>query len=80
MLEPRDLLDEAFLGYGYRPGDPCPVPIYDRDVVIGLYAREMSWVDAAEHVTFNIDGAWRGPGTPMILNRCTPGQFDDICS
>lgn len=79
MLEPRELFDEAFLGYGYRPGDPCEVAIYDREVVVGLFAREMSWEDAEEHVSFNVEGSWCGPGTPMILNRCTAAQFDDLC-
>ena len=78
LLEPRDVFDDCLLGYGYRPGDPCEVPIYDRDLVILAHARwTCSPVDEAdEFVSFNTEGAWLGAGTPMLLNRCTAEEFE----
>lgn len=79
LLEPRLVFDSAFLGYGERPGDPVPVPIYDYDKVIDalIWWHECSRDEALEYVDFNVAGAWVGPGTPLLLHRCTVRTFEE---
>tara|TARA_R110000824_G_scaffold364689_3_gene553070 strand:+ start:1190 stop:1432 length:243 start_codon:yes stop_codon:yes gene_type:complete len=62
-----DGFDSALVGYGYRCGME-PVALYDRGLMLAaLTSREgMTWEDAEEYLSFNVEGAWVGPGTPII--------------
>lgn len=67
-----DGLDEALLGYAtqqYR--DPLVVYSYIKilDIVMD---KGCSYEEAVEHISFNIEGAWVGENTPLILHG-----FDD---
>lgn len=61
--------DEALVGYVWRCGQE-PFAVYDRDKLVAYYVTlGMTEEDAAEWVTFNIEDAWVGPGTPAVLQR-----------
>lgn len=62
-----DGLEEAFLGYGCRVGEP-PIAIYDTTKVFDLLiAQGLTLEQAREHFDHNIGGAWVGDGTPMFM-------------
>lgn len=65
-----DGFDDAIIGVGSRI-NLGPVFVYDREKIIEiLMARDgMEYEEADEYVSFNIEGAWVGEGTPVILSR-----------
>lgn len=62
--------DEALIGYGWRLN--TPIAAYDRAKVMELLQKEMSEEEADEYISFNIEGAYVGEGTPLFitLERC----------
>ena len=74
--EPGDTsYDGAILGIAERCSQP-PLIVYDRQKLVEIFARQFAadgsddpLMDAEEWVSFNIDGAWMGPGTPLMLHR-----------
>mgnify|MGYP000703772015 CR=1 FL=1 len=61
-----DGLDEAVVGIGGRV-NLGPVAIYDREKCIKILAgQEMSWEEAEEYFSFNVEGAYVGEYTPII--------------
>jgi len=70
-----DGFDEAFLGIATRCGQP-PVAVYDADRCIQLLVDGgMEYEEAMEYYSFNIEGAWVGPGTPCFIWRLQ--EWDD---
>lgn len=65
-----DGLEDALIGYATRaPGHV--VAIYDFDAIIALLTRDgASEEDALEHFAFNIEAAYVGEHTPMVLHHC----------
>ena len=62
-----DGFDDCILGVGSIAGRL--VLVYDGDKIVdALVASGMSEEEAREHKMFNIDGAYLGPGTPVILD------------
>lgn len=58
--------DRALVGFGYRVY--TPIAIYDRDKAIELLQDQgMSWEDAEEWISFNVEGAYVGEGTPIFV-------------
>lgn len=69
FLDPPSQFDSAILGVATRCGSP-PLVVYDTDKVLeALMAEGMSQDDAEEWFSFNIEGAYMGPQTPMYLAR-----------
>jgi len=64
-----DGFDGAIVGYGQiATGEPLAV--YDEDMIIEILVNEgLSEEEALDHYGFNIQGAYVGPGTPIILKR-----------
>lgn len=61
--------DDALVGFARRCGEPM-VAVYDRVLIIEELMRQgASFEDADEYVAFNIEGAWLGPGTPVVMER-----------
>ena len=57
----------ALVGVGRRCGQPL-LAVYDRArLVQGFVDSGMTWEDAEEWVCRNIEGAWVGESTPLIL-------------
>lgn len=80
FLEPRLHFDAAFVGWGQRPGDPCPIALYDYERCLNA---TMTWLEcdrhaAIDYVERDVEGSWVGPGTPMIINLCPLRVFEDI--
>jgi hypothetical protein len=58
---------EAFIGIGYQQHNP--IAIYDRDKALEcLIDDETDYESAAEHFSFNTQGAWLGNGTPIFIS------------
>ena len=62
-----DGLDDALIGIASRP-NLGPVALYDRDRCREVLIRdnEMTETEAEEWLSFNVTGAWMGPGTPIF--------------
>lgn len=61
-----DGLDAALVGFGWQFAHP--VAIYDRDRAIACFVEQgMTGEEAAEMLSFNVEGAWLGVGTPVFV-------------
>ena len=68
FLDPPSL-DKAIVGIAQRLG-LGPVVVYDRDRLLQAFIDEgMSDEDAEEWVGTNVEGAYVGERTPLILSR-----------
>lgn len=68
FIDPPEYFDQAISGVAMRCGMDHVV-VYSRDAVIkALVVNDgMSVEEADEYVSFNIEGAYVGPSTPMIM-------------
>ena len=80
FLEPREVFDVAFLGWGRRPGDFDIVTCYDWARLTEAVAAWLPcpFEEAAEYVSFNIEGAWVGTATPLIVHRAPPSDLEAL--
>lgn len=76
-----DGFEEAFVGWAQRVGKP-PVAIYDYEQMVDcLMSRDgMTREDAQEFIEFNVEGAWLGEGTPMLLHMSSLKSFKEYAS
>ena len=59
--------DSALVGVGRRCGQPL-LAVYDRDrLVQGFIDSGMTHEDAEECVCRNVEGAWVGESTPLVV-------------
>jgi hypothetical protein len=72
LLEMREFRS-ALLGLGRRCG--LTTLVYDRDEIVRLLTREMTEEEAEEHIAYNIEGGYVGPGTPILLERLAPERM-----
>jgi hypothetical protein len=73
-----DGFDEAIIGVAAQFHNP-PLVVYDLDVVRRvLMAEGISAEQAEEYISFNITGAWAGPGTPLFLSSLTHQVEPDV--
>jgi hypothetical protein len=64
-----DGFEAAFIGVSRRCGQPT-LATYDREKCIEiLMGQGMTPEEAEEYFSFNTEGAWVGPHTPVILDR-----------
>lgn len=66
-----DQMDEALIGYAVQWGSPA-LAVYDADRIVEVLSKDMGVEEAAEFFSFNIECAYLGPGTPLILYRPEP--------
>ena len=67
--------DDAVIGTIERCGQ-TPLVVYDYEKLCAHFERDgMTEDDAVEWISFNVEGAWMGQGTPAILIR---GDADDV--
>jgi hypothetical protein len=80
FLEPRLVYDCAFLGWGRRPADPTPIAVYDWTMVRDACRvwHSMTFEEADEFVAVNIEAAWLGPGTPLLLQTGSITELEDL--
>jgi hypothetical protein len=61
-------LEEALIGIGRQQF--AVLAMYDWDKCIHIFMREgMTYDEAVEYMEFNVEGAWLGEYTPIIINR-----------
>ena len=59
--------DDCLIGYGWRLN--TPIAVYDRAKVMAqLVADGASEEEADEYISFNIEGAYVGEGTPLLIS------------
>ena len=65
-----DGFDDAIIGIGSRCGQPDLI-VYDVDKCLDILVDGdgMSYEEAQEYFSFNVEGAWVGEGTPIWLHR-----------
>jgi len=63
-----DNMDEALVGYAVQWGSP-PLAVYDSERIIEILSKDLGIEEAQEHFQFNIECAYVGQGTPLILYR-----------
>lgn len=80
FLLPRLVFDAAFVGWARRPGDPCPIAVYDNAACVkaARYWYDMTPEDAQDYVSTQCAGTWLGPGTPLVLHTGTPTAFEEL--
>lgn len=59
--------DDALVGVGWRLN--TPIAVYDRDRIVEIMTTRdgISEEDADEYISFNIEGAYVGEGTPLMV-------------
>lgn len=62
--------DEQILGTAYSPGHEIRV-VYDGDAIVRVLMERdgMTFEEADEFFSFNIEGAWVGERTPIYVRR-----------
>ena len=80
FLAPRLVFDPAFIGWGRRPADPTPIAIYDfaRCVTACQHWYDLSPEDAHDYVTSQCEGAWLGPGTPLVMQTGSAATLEEL--
>lgn len=70
-----DDLEDALIGMATNKvcGECVAVYDFDRIVEILMSRDQMSYMDAVDYVSFNVEGAYFGEHTPLILHR-----FSDV--
>ena len=64
-----DGFEECLVGYATQ-FTSLALAVYDYDdMLVKLVMDGMTGEEAVEHMSFNIEGAWSGPNTPLILHR-----------
>jgi hypothetical protein len=62
-----DGCDQAVVGLASRCGQP-PIVIYSHEKLVSKFVDDGMTADEAEEwVSYNITGAWMGPGTPGVM-------------
>lgn len=62
-----DGFDDALIGFGQRVGEDY-IAVYNRNKMIEiLVEQDMTVGEADEYISFNCEGAWVGPTTPLII-------------
>ena len=64
--------DDEIIGTAYSPGRQILV-VYDGDAIIEHMIKRdgMTYEEAEEYFSFNIEGAWVGDRTPVFFRRVT---------
>ena len=64
-----DGFDDAIIGFGGQFTNPKLVVYSYQKIVKALMAQGMDAEGAAEYFSFNIEGAWMGRNTPLIVQE-----------
>ncbi len=65
LLLDEEKFDEAIVGIVYSKN--VPVAVYDSYKIIEILNKEMSYQEAAEYYSYNIEGAYMGDKTPLYI-------------
>jgi hypothetical protein len=67
-----DGFEEAFVGIATQFNKP--IAIFDRQKCIDILCREMSYEEAIEYFSYNVEGAYVGENTPAFLDFFIPSE------
>jgi|ETNvirnome_2_300_1030623.scaffolds.fasta_scaffold17318_3 hypothetical protein len=72
LLEPRSTYDQALMGTVMADGRR--VAVYNRQKAVEVLQQNNGWAieEAEEWVSFNTEGAYVGPYTPVIFDPVNP--------
>lgn len=71
-----DDCNDAIVGIAYDIKDSVYRVVYDRVKLVSVFVGQgMSEEEADEWVSFNVEGAYMGPGTPIIVS---PMQAEEV--
>ncbi len=77
-----DGFDEALIGRAEpwdTSGDRPARLVYDGGKIVqALQAQGMSYEEAVEYIDFNIEGAYVGPHTPIIVWPMSMAEVDEL--
>jgi len=65
LLLDEEKFDDAIVGLSYK--NSGLVAVYDSYKIIEILNREMSYAEAAEYYTYNIEGSYMGEKTPIYM-------------
>lgn len=65
LLLDEEKFDDAIVGLSYK--NSGLVAVYDSYKIIEILNREMSYEEAAEYYTYNIEGSYMGDQTPIYM-------------
>lgn len=66
-----DGMDDALIGHATQWGSPA-LAVYDSERIIEILSKDMGIEEAAEFYAHNIECAYVGKGTPLLLGRPEP--------
>lgn len=72
-----DGLEDAFLGVGSYYTD-VPRAIYDVDKVIAIFMKDMSYEEAVEMYSYNVECAYDGKYTPIFMRPITESDSPNL--
>ena len=73
-----DGAEQAIIGIAHRCGQ-IPLLVYSREKLEQHFVEQgMTFEEASEWISFNIEGAWLGEGTPIILGEMSPEDALEI--
>lgn len=68
--------DSAIIGQIDRCGQPTVI-VYDYLLLIQAFqAQGMTEDEAIEHISYNVEGAWVGEGTPAVMHPVDEDEED----
>ena len=75
-----DGFEKAIIGVARRCGED-PIVCYDRAKCIKILIKrdKMTWLEAEEYFTFNVEGAWVGKQTPVFMEKMDIGEIKEAC-
>lgn len=69
LLDPAETFDDCIIGVATRCGLPSTV-VYDKEkIALKFIADGMTYEEAIEYIAYNIEGAYVGERTPLIMER-----------
>jgi len=73
-------LDKAIIGttLTYQAGERVPVVVYSGVEIVTIYMERdgMEWDEAMDYIDFNLDNAYIGKDTPLIVWPVTDEEQD----
>lgn len=70
-----DGFEQAFVGIATQFNKP--IAIFDRQKCLEILCRDMSYEDAVEYFSYNVEGAFVGENTPAFLDVYIPSEHKE---
>ena len=70
-----DGFEKAFVGIATQFNKP--IAIFDRQKCLEILCRDMSYEDAVDYFSYNVEGAYVGENTPAFLDFFVPSEHEE---